>query len=376
MNISLQIDLPLFSTIIPLILVVYMRQNDSAKDYASRLFLQLLIVSFAVSLVDVIAWLPNGVDSPLGRILNRWGNILYFALCTLPPFVWVRYFDYKITNDRDGLRRRSWLYAIPTFIGWLLLPVNEAYGIVFYLTAANEYVRGPFNAVYLFLNYSLLLAASPGAIRHWRHISGRLIQVLMFFVLLPIIGAAIQQYYYGVTLTYPLLNLAALLAFLYLEKDAMLKDALTGLNTRSQLESRLTYKLKREVPFSLIMIDLNDFKRINDDFGHDVGDHVLSTVASILETHVKREDMVCRYGGDEFTVLVESPAPEVGPAMVKRLEEALETYNEKEISPFRITMSLGVIHVEENTNINSLLRRVDRAMYTDKARRKERSAGA
>ena len=193
----------------------------------------------------------------------------------------------------------------------------------------------------------------------------------MLFILLPIIGALIQQFFYGVTLTYPLLNLTALLAFLYLEKDSMLKDSLTKLQTRHQFESRLNFKLKRSEPFSVILIDLNGFKQINDNYGHDQGDNALIIVSSLLQANVKREDMVCRYGGDEFTLLIESTEKEAGKEIIRRISQATLIYNNKEVTPYKISMSFGAVYSDGTTTMEELLSLADERMYADKIEKRK-----
>ncbi len=162
------------------------------------------------------------------------------------------------------------------------------------------------------------------------------------------------------------------MAFVRIEKDSLIKDTLTKLNTRGQLEQKVKYYLKTGASFGLIMMDLNDFKSINDVYGHDEGDVALKTVASIISVSVKRHDMVCRYGGDEFMVLLESCAEGAGEKAKARIEEGLNSYNNKNIKPYDISMSYGVICIEEEKlfQFQDLMVIVDRKMYKDKSIRK------
>jgi diguanylate cyclase (GGDEF)-like protein len=82
------------------------------------------------------------------------------------------------------------------------------------------------------------------------------------------------------------------------------EDRVTGLLNRGEGEARLTDRLKQELPVSVILVDLDDFKHVNDRFGHASGDQVLRTVAHILTNELRSCDTVCRWGGDEFLVML------------------------------------------------------------------------
>ncbi len=373
MNISLQIDLSLYSTLIPLILIIYMKQNSNFEDGSTHLFIQILWISLIMSLADGAAWIPNGIGHPQARLMNSVLNTMYFALCTLPTMMWVRYFDYKIFNDLEGLRKRSRFYFITSVLGWILIISNFFTGAIFTISETNIYIRGPLNSIYLLINYLLLIIALLAAKKYWKLIKGRLLHIIMIFILFPILGSVLQQLFYGTSLTYPFLNITALLTFLFLEKEFIHRDSLTELFTRHQFERRLTYKLNHSEPFSLIMIDLNDFKQINDNFGHEEGDKALVTFSSILKSNVKHEDMVCRYGGDEFTLLIESPHRSTGSLVIDRINDSLKEYNGKKISHYHIKMSFGYQYVDSKINLENLLSEVDKKMYKDKNLKKKRS---
>jgi two-component system cell cycle response regulator len=122
-------------------------------------------------------------------------------------------------------------------------------------------------------------------------------------------------------------NLPLWLAFLALNQQAT-RDGLTGLYNRRYFDETLSdhvaaaSRYKREL--SLVMFDLDDFKRVNDTKGHPAGDDVLRQFAEILKSTARKADIVCRYGGDEFAIIL----PETGKAdadtFVERIVESLE----------------------------------------------------
>jgi diguanylate cyclase (GGDEF)-like protein len=176
--------------------------------------------------------------------------------------------------------------------------------------------------------------------------------------------------FYGLSLSIPAYTLAIFISFLLMERNEMLKDPLTLLNSRVQMEKRLRYKLKSQEPFTSIMIDVNDFKNINDIYGHTVGDQVLKDVSRILLTGANFEDFVCRFGGDEFFVILES-ANDIGYSYIKRIDQILSEYSSNK--PYQTSLSYGILYVDHSTEyeVEELVRITDRLMYKDKIRRRQ-----
>jgi diguanylate cyclase (GGDEF)-like protein len=152
------------------------------------------------------------------------------------------------------------------------------------------------------------------------------------------------------------------------------RDPLTGLWNRRYFEERLNEELSRsdraglERRFSVMVLDLNDFKATNDRYGHPVGDAVLKDVGEFLVTHLRHHDVACRTGGDEFSVLLPDLSAQDCGHLVDRLRRGLETANAARRIP--ISMSIGTASWPEAGDTAALLTRADEAMYADKNRRR------
>ncbi len=154
-------------------------------------------------------------------------------------------------------------------------------------------------------------------------------------------------------------------------KELSLKDHLTGLYTRRYMESvleHLLYEYNRyKKIFSIVMMDLDNFKKVNDIYGHRIGDIVLKDFASILERITRFSDVCIRYGGDEFIVILPETDLEKAELVARKVKDALDrVVFKKGKSEFRCTVSIGVTCVRENDTIDSLLERVDDALYQTK----------
>lgn len=156
-------------------------------------------------------------------------------------------------------------------------------------------------------------------------------------------------------------------------RDLSMLDPITGLyNARSLVSAleREMYKTHRSgMPTSLIMIDLDHFKQINDTYGHVVGDGVLKKVTETFRRNVRLGDIICRYGGDEFAVILPGMSIPHAITVAKRLKHAIEGTNcpcrEKEL---RITASFGVATYlgEIPIDVTSFVDRADKCLLEAK----------
>ncbi len=160
-------------------------------------------------------------------------------------------------------------------------------------------------------------------------------------------------------------------------KDQAIKDPLTGVYNRRYFNEVVEQELIRsgryEHPIGFLMIDVDNFKEINDRFGHQVGDRVLQAVADLLVAQVRESDIVVRYGGDEFLVmLIETDGQ--ADAVEARIRKAVTERNKTgETFPFPITLSVGTAHWDPNRreSIEQVLARADKRMYASKEARRE-----
>lgn len=157
-------------------------------------------------------------------------------------------------------------------------------------------------------------------------------------------------------------------------------DALTQLINRRGLEKRLELERIRarqnDTSFSLILIDIDHFKRVNDSFGHLVGDSLLRSIAKMLKTHLRKNDIAARYGGEEFLLLLPetgiSGAEAVGQKIRKTLASKEWKIKESGKNMGKITVSMGIALYKLNEPEESLIKRVDDALYLAKNNGRDR----
>lgn len=160
-----------------------------------------------------------------------------------------------------------------------------------------------------------------------------------------------------------------------------LEDTLTGIANRRHFERVLSERLGevgatgRSV--SVALIDVDEFKSINDRFTHQVGDRVLKTLAGILSNVVREQDLAARLAGDEFVVMFAQTDPTDAHRISERIRAAVSGYNWASIAPgLRVSVSVGVSQSVETDTVESLLHRSDVAMYQSKPHASERLGAA
>lgn len=208
----------------------------------------------------------------------------------------------------------------------------------------------------------LLLAVFPG-LGHFRNPSGHMPEELLL----------LAQMYISMALVILLLGVLSAIARMQARhalamESAANTDALTGLSNRRHLEMLIDEEIARAERYghglSLILFDLDHFKRVNDEHGHAVGDRVLRGIHDLFRVHIRQVDTLGRWGGEEFVVLTPEMAKGQALALAERLRGVIERHTFEGVG--RLTASFGVGEYSEGDSVLSLTRRADEALYSAK----------
>ncbi len=153
-------------------------------------------------------------------------------------------------------------------------------------------------------------------------------------------------------------------------EDEASYDPLTHFLNRRSMDERLNHTHRNaiinDVPYSLIMADIDHFKIFNDSYGHDCGDFVLQSISKIITAQIRSKDSVCRWGGEEFLILV-NDGPEIAVEVANRIRTAIEAYEfYYEGKTLHVTITLGVSGYYSSSKVKTLIEIADKRLYKGK----------
>lgn len=152
-------------------------------------------------------------------------------------------------------------------------------------------------------------------------------------------------------------------------EELSITDQLTGLYNRRKFDEILEYEFnqwrRHNKTFSIIMLDIDDFKHVNDLYGHPIGDKVLVQTANLLKSMIRKSDTLCRWGGEEFVIIC--PFSDIKNTM-NLAEKIRQSFKEIDFELFRNkTISLGITVVNDtDENVQEIISKVDKALYIAK----------
>lgn len=371
LNQQLQVFIYGYNLTILFALAMFIGKNKSVHSNATRHLRDAILWTMLLLVSEGVSWIlgPNFGTWSYGLLFLT--NSLGYACSIFPVLTFFKYLDTRIVKREFQRRQRGRLYGGIGLFYVALALLNVRGRFLFDLLADGTYVRGVGMYLTSILAIFILLSYVALNFQALRTVEGRIVSVLLLFTVLPVMGIGIQIFYYGLPSLWSFFTLLLLFTYVVVERDALMRDPLTGLLNRGHFEERVRYKLKINQSFSVLMIDLNAFKAINDQYGHHEGDEALIIVSRMLQRCVKRRDLVCRYGGDEFVILLESGTSTMGEQVRVRIERALVAINEKRFKPYEIQMSMGVFYVQSGMSLTEkeVLQKVDAKMYENKKSR-------
>lgn len=370
MNLESNITLNLLSISILLIIYFHACKYIDKKSLSDRLYIQILAFTILMLGIDILGRF-DGKTHAVYYIFNHAGNFTVFLMGPVLPSLWVAYVHFQVYRDENKLKRLFIPLFIVIIINAAFLIISQFTGWYYTIDADNVYHRGPLFLVPAFIIIMLMVTAFIIIIKNRNKMGNKSFFSLIFVAVPPLIGIFFQTLIYGVPFVLNSIVLSLLVVFLNIQNHILYTDYLTGVNNRKRLDAYLNEKVSlsaREKGFSAILIDIDNFKHINDTYGHNMGDEALESTANLLKTCLRTGDFIARYGGDEFCVVLDVSDRDTLEALVSRLYSCFEKYNESGFQPFKIEFSLGyaVYDPKLHKSAEEFLQQVDKLMYENK----------
>ncbi len=337
-----------------------------------RIFHAMVHLNMLQCVVESVAFY---IDGKMGyRTLSIVLDVFLFINSATLAYCWVIYADYKLFADIDRLKRIYPFLAIPTVLNLIGSLLNLVTPVFFSVDQYNVYHRTSLFFIPYIINYFYLIYGVVFIYLYRKKVHRRMFLPASLFMIPVIIGSLLQIIFYGYSLIWLGVSVGMISLFMNVQNEASYVDMLSGLFNRQYLNNILFMCSKKKDTANIlagIMLDIDNFKNINDEFGHSVGDEAISNVGQILHSAVRDKGLIFRYGGDEFVILmrIKNPQKEITD-MIDAIKTKTTLFNETEKKPYKLDFSLGYgTFQNKHESIDDFLKKIDASMYEDKNRK-------
>lgn len=359
-----------FSIIILFTIYILNKMKKDASTYSIRLFYMILFTNILLLIFEPISFIADEVGNPLVHLINYSMDFLLLLFSTMITGFWASYIDYKIFKKRQRLVKRIF-YQHTTILMLVLLIINFFTPILFHVDlATNDYQRGYLFAIRYVIIFALYIYMLILLFLNRNRKNYKVIVGVLLFLLFPLIGSLLQAFYFDLYYQFTGLALGVFIVYIFLETTSGNKDYLTNLYSRRVLDEYLDGLVEMHSDFTLVMIDLDHFKEINDQFGHSAGDEVLVEFSMILlNTKTSKKTLITRLGGDEFLCILLNEDHDHPKEYIKNLYKFMEQ-NDRLNRYKDLSFSYGFLVYDQKISTDELLRHVDTLMYQDKNKKR------
>ena len=335
--------------------------RDTKED---RVYSAMVLGVMLGCFMEAFSYAIDGQVFPGSRILNYIANTYLFTANLLVPFCVLAYVDLGLYGDPKRIWKRYKPQIIIGIVMICLNVVNFFIPITYYITEQNSYERRPLSYAYYFVIMYYLITAIILQKRYERENGTRAFFSITLFLAPAIIGAGLQFAFYGLSLAWLASALGLVGMFMMQQNELAYIDVLADTYNRQYLNHVLSSWISRKDTFAGVLFDIDDFKNINDSFGHSQGDAALKDAADILKASRQDNEWVFRYAGDEFIVLKRTSSPDGLAAYLDNVNKNLDAYNHSD-RPYRLALSYGTSHFDAGS-VDAFVKEMDDNMYAMK----------
>ena len=365
MNLSFSV---LTADIISILLIgtLHLANRQKAEyDRDMRLLQQMMVTIGIADISDSCVYYLAGSSNIVIKVLVFLSGSGLFLGNVMIGYLWAKFIMVHMNIPFSDIRRN--IYRTIGLISIVLLVINIFYPLVFSVSD-GRYQRGFAYIIFLIFAAFYILDSLYLYVKRVKK-SGSLKLFPVHIFLIPVIlGVVIQAFFVEIAITWTSIAISVAGIMTALKNEIIFTDCLTGLYNRVYLE--FLHKRacnKKDCWVSGIMIDLNGFKQINDNYGHAEGDLALCIVADLLRKSFSEYGVVTRYAGDEFVIILNTTDDQLIQKIIKSAKKNFVTENEKNDKPYQLSASMGyAITNLSNETIDDFMNRIDEQMYQDK----------
>ncbi len=358
MESTVDIRMALGTDIIGMTLVVVMIIGNlwrlRLRTRESLLLIAMLGTCFSCCLSDLLAFAADGNKHEYARQFVYFTNTWLYASNYLCAYSWLLFLSEHFNIEMG--QSQKWNLRVMKVVLVLMLGINLFVPFIFSVNEYNIYKREFGYWIYIAFNYGIVVNSLMLYYKNYRRDGSIRFFPIWLYIVPIVIATVIQSLWYGVSLMAPCFAVAIAGAFSSLQNERVFRDNLTGLFNRSFLDYVLFLYSQKGRKASGIMISLCDFEKINEEFGHGVGDKALCQTAEILRESVGSWGSILRYSGDEFIIMVDSQLDNNISNCIEKLEMNFERFNREATGGYKLIPAIGVKkHHGESEDANQFL---------------------
>lgn len=365
MNLSFSV---LTANIISILLIgtLYLANRQKAEyDRDMRLLQQMMVTIGIANISDCCVYYLAGSSNIVIKVLVFLSGSGLFLGNVMIGYLWAKFIMVHMNIPFSDIRRN--IYRTIGLISIVLLVINIFYPLVFSVSD-GRYQRGFAYIIFLIFAAFYILDSLYLYIKRVKKNGSLKLFPVHIFLIPVILGVVIQAFFVEIAITWTSIAISVAGIMTALKNEIIFTDCLTGLYNREYLE--FLHKRacnKKDFWVSGIMIDLNGFKQINDNYGHAEGDLALCIVADLLLKSFSEYGVVTRYAGDEFVIMLNTTDDQLIQKIIKSAKKNFVTENEKNDKLYQLSASMGyAITNLSNETIDDFMNRIDEQMYQDK----------
>lgn len=347
-------------------LLLYRIRIVQTNQFDEKAYNFMLIVAFIATINETLSFIIDARPGFIFHILQYISNTISSASSGIIGYCWCLFVEYHIHRNFKRFKKKSRILAVPLIIATILIFINLlGTGIIFEISKENVYTRGPMNFIlYIFVFvyyiesiYTVQKAKSDSILVEFFPI--------YFFIIPCMIGTMIQGFFFGISTVWLCVAIAFIIVYIEIQISISFIDDLSGLYNRKYMNHYLD-KLQNDKTKHVygFLMDINDFKTINDIYGHLKGDQAIIQFGKILQHSIDKDSVAIRMGGDEFVIFAILKSNEEALALKKRIEQNVRQFNTNSTEPFHLSFSIGM--AKYSGNIETFLSSMDDSMYEAK----------
>lgn len=363
MNLDCSIGIDILGLIALSFTISLAMRNTIIDYYKTKIYIFVSAVTIALIILEVLTIIFQSITSSNFVTIHRIVNVIGFSLSPLVPYLLLLF-------NRKDTYYHSKLLLIPLFLNALICIISYKTGWIFSVNDQNQYMRGSLFIIPTIISafYYILLITSTNEQDFKYDKDDRMYLVLAFSV--PAFATLTQIIFNKVLIIWGCVALSLLLYYIFLRELQFKYDTLSEIKNRTAFEKELEQCQRSNTDAVIVVFDLNDFKKINDNYGHKAGDNAIHIAAKNLKESFNCIGEPYRIGGDEFCVICKDANKQKIDNALLKLDYLTDLRNKNQNANVIFAYGYEFYFKSKNKTIYETFANADKLMYEHKAKLK------